>query len=62
MIRSRFLFYFVDKYILVYAYTMCTTLHCILKVYLLGYDRERSSWQRASEKSAFSEKEIVASW
>ena len=39
-------------------FTQCT-LHTVF-LYLLGYDRERSSWQGASEKSAFSEKEIVA--
>jgi hypothetical protein len=41
-------------------FTQCA-LHFTVFLYLLGYDRERSSWQRASEKSAFSEKEIVAS-
>ena len=38
-------------------FTQCA-LHFTVFLYLLGYDRERSSWQRASEKSAFSEKEI----
>ena len=39
-------------------FTQCA-LHFTVFLYLLGYDRERSSWQRTSEKSAFSKKEKV---